>query len=61
MSQLLLAAAEILGLPIALEREEEVLSHQEFPRCFGSEAASVVGPELPDTLDLPPLDRVVRG
>lgn len=58
MSHPLLAAAEMLGLPIALEWEEEVLSHLQLLLRLGSELASVVGAELPDTLDLLPLDRL---
>lgn len=58
MSHPLLAAAELLGISIAPEWEEEVLSHLQLLLRLGGELAGVVGTELPDTLDPLPLDRV---
>ena len=57
MSHPLLAPAEALGLAIAAEWEDAVLSNLRLLLRLGNEVAAAVGTELPDALDPLPLDR----
>ncbi len=57
MAHPLLAPAETLGLTIAPEWEQAVLANLRLLLRLGGEVAAAVGTELPNTLDLLPLDR----